>query len=142
MAKRMSEFKACFIFSAITLCLGSLLFYGSTITQDSKINYYVWGSIFCLISIALCIAGFCSKREYNEILKNGTVVDAVVRLRTESLDSLQVNLIVSYVLDDKEVTNMLLDSFNRDCPIQIGDTIKVRAYNDKALLVEEDLNEK
>lgn len=138
----MSEFKACFIFSAIILCLGSLLFYGSTITQDSKINYYVWGSIFCLISIALCIAGFHSKREYNEILKNGTIVNAVVRLRTESLDSSHVNLIISYVLDDEEITNMLLDSFNRDCPIQIGDTIKVRAYNDKALLVEEDLNEK
>lgn len=138
----MSEFKACFIFSAITLCIGSLLFYGSTIAQDSKINYYVWGSIFCLISIALCIAGFCSKREYNEILKNGTIVDAVVRLRTESLENSHVNLIVSYVIDDNEITNMLLDSFNRDCPIQIGDTIKVRAYNDKALLVEEDLNEK
>ena len=138
----MSEFKACFIFSVITLCLGSLLFYGSTITQDSKINYCVWGSIFCLISIALCIAGFYSKREYNEILKNGTIVNAVVRLRTESLDSSHVNLIVSYAIDDKEITNMLLDSFNRDCPIQIGDTIKVRTYNGKALLVEEDLNEK
>lgn len=138
----MSEFKACFIFSAITLCLGSLLFYGSTVTQDSKISYYVWGSIFCLISIALCIAGFYSKREYNEILKNGTIVNAVVRLRTESLDSSHVNLIVSYAIDGKEITNMLLDSFNRDCSIQVGDTIKVRTYNGKALLVEEGLNEK
>lgn len=138
----MNEFEACFIFSAITLCIGSLLFYGSTVTQDSKINYYVWGSIFCLISIALCIAGFYSKREYNEILKNGTIVNAVVKLRTESLDSSHVNLIVSYAIDGKEITNMLLDSFNRDCSIQIGDTIKVRAYNGKALLVEEDLNEK
>lgn len=138
----MSEFKACFIFSAITLCLGSLLFYGSTITQDSKINYYVWGSILCLIGIILCIAGFYSKREYNEILKNGTIVNAVVKLRTEDFENSNVNLVVSYTLDGEEITNMLLDSFNRDCPIQIGDTIKVRAYNGKALLVEEDFNEK
>lgn len=136
MSKKINEVHLCFLFSSITICLDCLLFYGSTIANDSKINYYIWGSLFCILGIALCIAGFYMKQEYNKILKFGTILDAIVILRSESIDTHQVNLIVTYILDGKETPNMLLDSFNNDCSLDVGDIIKVCVYNGKAILVE------
>lgn len=137
MSKKINDVHSCFLFSGITIGLGCLIFYGSTIANDSKINYYIWGSLFCILGIILCIAGFYIKQEYAKILKFGTILDAIVILRSESIDTHQVNLIVTYILDGKETTNMLLDSFNNDCPLDIGNRIKVCVYKDKAILIEE-----
>lgn len=77
------------------------------------------------------------EKKYNKILKFGTILDAIVILRSESIDTHQVNLIVTYILEGKETPNMLLDSFNNDCSLDVGDIIKVCVYKDKAILIEE-----
>lgn len=141
MNKRMSDYQACFIFSFITLCIGCAVFYGSTVASDSKINYYIWGSIMCMFSLCLFIAGIHTRREYNNIKKFGTILDAVIRLRIENPKTFRINLIVTYVIDGHELTNMLLDSFDSSCPLDIGDKVKVKVYNGKVLLIEEEYYE-
>lgn len=141
MNKRMSDYQACFIFSFITLCIGCAVFYGSTVASDSKINYYIWGSIMCMFSLCLFIAGIHTRREYNNIKQFGTILDAVIRLRIENPKTFRVNLIVTYVIDGHELTNMLLDSFDSSCPLDIGDKVKVKVYNGKVLLIEEEYYE-
>lgn len=133
----MNDYQAYFTFSFITLCIGCAVFYASTVAIDSKLNYYIWGSLMCAFSLGLLIAGIYTKKEYKDILEYGIILDAVVRLRTESPETLQVNLVVTYILDGNEVTNMLLDSFNNDCPLHEDDRVKVRVYKGKAILVEE-----
>ena len=137
MIKKINEVHSYFIFSGITIGLGCLIFYGSTISNDSKVNYYIWGSLLCILGVALCIAGFYTKQEYDKILKFGTILDAIVISKIESPETSQINLIVTYMLDEKETTNMLLDSFNTDCSLDVGDIIKICVYNGKAILVEE-----
>lgn len=66
------------------------------------------------------------------------VLDAVIRLRTENPKTLCVNLIVTYTIDEQEVTNMLLDSFDSSCHLDIGDKVKIKVYNGKALLIDEE----
>ena len=141
MNKRMSDYQACFIFSFITLCIGCAVFYGSTVASDSKINYYIWGSIVYIFSLCLFVAGIHTRQEYVNIKQFGTILDAVIRLRIENPKTFRVNLIVTYVLDGHELTNMLLDSFDSSCPLDIGDKVKVKVYNGKVLLIEEEYYE-
>ena len=138
MNKGMNDYQACFIFSFITLCIGCIVFYNSTVASDSKINYYIWGSLMCIFSLCLFVAGTHTRQEYVNIKKFGTVLDAVIRLRTENPKTFHVNLIVTYTIDEQEVTNMLLDSFDNSCPLGIGDRVKVKVYNGKALLIDEE----
>lgn len=142
MSKRIDEVKSYFIFSFVALCISCIVFWGSTITSGSKTNFIIWGSVFIGMSICLLIAGFHTKKERKQILELGKYLDAVVKVRFDDPETLQVSLIVTYELDGKEVLNAVIDSFNSDCPIQVGDTIKVCVYNSKVLLVEDDLNEK
>ena len=141
MNKRMSDYQACFIFSFITLCIGCAVFYGSTVASDSKINYYIWGSIVYIFSLCLFVAGIHTRQEYVNIKQFGTILDAVIRLRIENPKTFRVNLIVTYVIDGHELTNMLLDSFDSSCPLDIGDKVKVKVYNGKVLLIEEEYYE-
>lgn len=141
MNKRMSDYQACFIFSFITLCIGCAVFYGSTVASDSKINYYIWGSIVYIFSLCLFVAGIRTRKEYVNIKQFGTILDAIIRLRIENPKTFRVNLIVTYVIDGHELTNMLLDSFDSSCPLDIGDKVKVKVYNDKVLLIEEEYYE-
>lgn len=134
----MNDYQACFIFSFITLCIGCIVFYNSTVASDSKISYYIWGSLMCIFSLCLFVAGINTRREYNNIKKFGKVLDAVIKLRTENPKTFRVNLIVTYTIDEQEVTNMLLDSFDSSCPLDIGDKVKVKVYNGKALLINEE----
>lgn len=134
----MNDYQACFIFSFITLCIGCIVFYNSTVASDSKINYYILGSLMCIFSLCLFVAGTHTRQEYVNIKKFGTVLDAVIRLRTENPKTLRVNLIVTYVIDGHELTNMLLESFDSSCPLDIGDKVKVKVYNGKALLIDEE----
>lgn len=141
MNKRMSDYQACFIFSFITLCIGCAVFYGSTVASDSKINYYIWGSIVYIFSLCLFVAGIHTRKEYVNIKQFGTILDAVIRLRIENPKTFRINLIVTYVIDGHELTNMLLDSFDSSCPLDIGDKVKVKVYNGKVLLIEEEYYE-
>ena len=134
----MSDYQACFIFSFITLCLGCIVFCNSFVASDSKINYYIWGSLMCIFSLGLFVAGIHTRQEYVNIKKFGTVLDAVIRLRTENPKTLHVNLIVTYIIDEQEITNMLLESFDSSCHLDVGDKIKIKVYNGKALLIEEE----
>ena len=138
MNKRMNDYQACFIFSFITLCIGCIVFYNSIVASDSKISCYIWGSLMCIFSLALFVAGIHTRQEYVSIKKFGTVLNAVIRLRTENPKTFRVNLIVTYKIDEQEVTNMLLDSFDSSCPLDIGDKVKVKVYNGKALLINEE----
>ena len=45
------------------------------------------------------------------------------------------------MIDGHELTNMLLDSFDSSCPLDIGDKVKVKVYNGKVLLIEEEYYE-
>lgn len=92
----------------------------------------------CIFSLCLFVAGTHTRQEYVNIKKFGTVLDAVIRLRTENPKTFHVNLIVTYTIDEQEVTNMLLDSFDNSCPLDIGDKVKVKVYNGKALLIDEE----
>lgn len=92
----------------------------------------------CIFSLGLFVAGTHTRQEYVNIKKFGTVLDAVIRLRTENPKTLRVNLIVTYIIDEQEVTNMLLESFDSSCHLDLGDKIKIKVYNGKALLIEEE----
>lgn len=142
MSSKIDEVKSYFVFSIVSLCISCIVFLGSTITSGSKTNFIIWGSIFVGLSLCLLIAGFYTKKERSKILELGKYLDAVVKVRFNDPETLQVSLVVTYELDGKEILNAVMDSFNNDCSIQAGDTIKVCVYNGKVLLVEEDLNEK
>lgn len=141
MNKRMSDYQACFVFGFITLCIGCIVFYNSTVVSDSKINHHIWGSLMCIFSLCLFVAGIHTRQEYVNIKQFGTILDAVIRLRIENPKTFRVNLIVTYVIDGHELTNMLLDSFDSSCPLDIGDKVKVKVYNGKVLLIEEEYYE-
>lgn len=94
-----------------------------------------------IFSLCLFVAGIRTRKEYVNIKQFGTILDAVIRLRIENPKTFRINLIVTYVIDGHELTNMLLDSFDSSCPLDIGDKVKVKVYNGKVLLIEEEYYE-
>ena len=125
-------------FCLVVLLYVQVVYFFMEVPQQMIVKLIIiFGGVYFVYQVQFCVLHGFIRKKYNKILKFGTILDAIVILRSESIATHQVNLIVTYILEGKETPNMLLDSFNNDCSLDVGDIIKVCVYKDKAILIEE-----